>query len=150
MKSGSWPKNAGLQSCGYGTWHFKWIRIPWYGYGSGSRFNTDPGFWWPKIEEKIQLKFLSFFQTLQSLGLHIGRPSYRRRLQPSKENIQYLKKWNLLTFLLFLWVIFAHLDLDHIANPDPDLDPETPLNPDPQQCGSQLSKTLFKLEKLPC
>jgi hypothetical protein len=26
-----------------------------------------------------------------SLGLHKGRPSYRRSLQPSKENIQYLK-----------------------------------------------------------
>jgi hypothetical protein len=26
------------------------------------------------------------------LGLHKGRPSYRRRLKPSKENNQHLKK----------------------------------------------------------
>jgi hypothetical protein len=26
-----------------------------------------------------------------SLGLHEGRPSYRRSLQPSKENIQHFK-----------------------------------------------------------
>ncbi len=35
-----------------------------------------------------------------SLGLHKGRPSYGRSLQPSKENIQYFKKW-ILTFFYF-------------------------------------------------
>ncbi len=35
-----------------------------------------------------------------SLGLRKGRPSYRRSLQPSKENIQHLK-WNILTFFYF-------------------------------------------------
>jgi hypothetical protein len=50
------------------------------------------------------------------LGLHKGRPSYRRSLQPSKENIQHFK-----TFFLFLWVIFAFLDLiESRSNPDPD------------------------------
>ncbi len=34
-----------------------------------------------------------------SLGLHKGRPSYRRSLQPSKENIQYLKTWKSWPFL---------------------------------------------------
>jgi len=33
-----------------------------------------------------------------SLNLHEGRPSYRKSLQPSKENIQHLKTWNFLTF----------------------------------------------------
>ncbi len=37
-----------------------------------------------------------------SQGLCKGRPSYRRILQPSKENIQNLKFFN---FFLFLWVI---------------------------------------------
>ncbi len=43
-----------------------------------------------------------------------GHPSYRRSLQPSKENIQHFKKRNLLTFYQFLWVVFALLDPDPI------------------------------------
>jgi hypothetical protein len=69
-----------------------------------------------KIQQKI---FIIFFKLnfskiaiYLSLGLHKGHPSYRKSLQPStKENIQHLKKLNLLTFL-FLRVIFAPLDLD--------------------------------------
>jgi hypothetical protein len=41
-------------------------------------------------------KFFILFSTkiaiYLSLGLHKGRPSYRRSLQPSKENIQHFKK----------------------------------------------------------
>ncbi len=48
-----------------------------------------------------------------SLGLHKGRPSYKRSLQLSKENIQHFEIWYLLIFLL-LWVVFALMD------PDPD------------------------------
>ncbi len=36
-----------------------------------------------------------------SLGLYKGRPSYRRSLQLSKENIQHLKTWNFFTFSYF-------------------------------------------------
>ncbi len=36
------------------------------------------------------------------LGLHNGRPSYRRSLQPSKENIQHFKTWNFLIFSTFV------------------------------------------------
>ncbi len=36
-----------------------------------------------------------------SQGLHKGRPSYKRSLQPSKENIQHLKTWNIFTFFYF-------------------------------------------------
>ncbi len=54
--------------------------------GSGSRL------WWSKIEKNLQLEILfKFFwskiATYLSLGLHKGRQSYRRNLQPSKENI---------------------------------------------------------------
>jgi hypothetical protein len=35
--------------------------------------------------------FLSKTTIYLSLGLHKGHPSYRRGLQPSKENIQHLK-----------------------------------------------------------
>ncbi len=57
--------------------------------------NPDPdlGFLWLKTEEKIQLtNFLNIFLWSKiviclSLGLHKGRPSYRRSLHPPKENI---------------------------------------------------------------
>ncbi len=35
------------------------------------------------------------------LGLHKGSPSYRRSLQPSKENIQHFKTWNFSTFFYY-------------------------------------------------
>ncbi len=35
------------------------------------------------------------------LSLHKGRPCYRRSLQPSKDNIQHFKEWNLLSFCYF-------------------------------------------------
>jgi hypothetical protein len=37
-----------------------------------------------------------------SLGLHKGPPSYRRSLQPSKENIHHFKTWNFLPFSVFV------------------------------------------------
>jgi hypothetical protein len=94
------------------------FRIPDPDPGSGSRV------WWPKIEKNYSWKKINFFfgsktTIYLSLGLHKGRPSYRRSLQPSKENIQHFKK--ILYFFLFFWVIFALLD---------------PV-PDPQfECGS--------------
>jgi hypothetical protein len=54
-----------------------------------------------------------------SLGFRKGRPSYRRSLYPSKENIQHFKKENLLTFFYFYWVILIFALLD------PDTDPGT-------------------------
>ncbi len=36
-----------------------------------------------------------------SLGLHKGRPCYKRSLQPFKENIQHFTKWNLVTIFYF-------------------------------------------------
>jgi hypothetical protein len=36
--------------------------------------------------------FISKIAIFLSLGLHKGCPSYRRNLQPSKENIQHCKK----------------------------------------------------------
>ncbi len=37
-----------------------------------------------------------------SLGLHKGRPSYRRSLHPSKGNIKHFKTWNFLIFSIFV------------------------------------------------
>ncbi len=48
-----------------------------------------------------------------------------RSIQPSKENIQHVKKWNLITFL---WIIFSLLD-PHQGTPF-----ESGSNPDPQHC----------------
>jgi hypothetical protein len=71
-----------------------------------------------------------------SQGLHKGRPSYRRSLQPSKENIQHFKAWKFWTFFYFCgsflpsWIRIRIRNL----NADPDPDPATQINADP--CGS--------------
>jgi hypothetical protein len=57
--------------------------------------NPDPdkiriwGFDDQKLKEKIQLIKLSIYSYL---GLEKGCPSYRKSLQPSKQNIQHFKK----------------------------------------------------------
>jgi hypothetical protein len=71
------------------------------------RLNTDPGpiriqdfddqklgkiYSWEKF-------FLSKNNNYLSLGLHKERPSYRRILQPSEENIQHFKTRNFLIFV---------------------------------------------------
>ncbi len=65
------------------------------------------GFVDQKTEKEIQLKKFIFFWSKIAiylpLGLHKGLPSYRRSLQPSKENIQHFKKLNLLTFYIFVY-----------------------------------------------
>jgi hypothetical protein len=57
-----------------------------------------------KIEKKCAVeKKMIFFDkncNILRLGLHKGLPSYRRSLQPSKENIQHFKIRKLLTFLV--------------------------------------------------
>ncbi len=59
------------------------------------------------------------------LGLHKGRTSYRRSLQPSKENIQHFKTWEFFTFFFicgpFLpsWIRIQHLKLMRIRIHNP-------------------------------
>ncbi len=72
--------------------------------------------------KKSQYFFWSKIAVYLSLGLHKGHQSYRRSLQPSKQNIQHFKTWNV--FFLFLWAIFALLDPDS-----------------PSQCGSGSSRS---------
>jgi hypothetical protein len=81
------------------------------------------------------------------LGLLKGRRSYRKSVQPSKENIQHLKKWNWLTFFLQMWVIFALLDLD----PDPSSDCESGSGDgsrDPNESGSRSGSTTLSTMQL--
>jgi hypothetical protein len=68
------------------------------------------------------------------LGLHKGRPSYRRSLQPSKENIQYLKTWKFWTFFYFCGSFLSSWIRIRNLNAVPDPDPATQINADP--CGS--------------
>ncbi len=102
-----------------------------YNCGSGSRIripDPDPGFDDLKLTKNLQLEIQFLFSWSKiaiylSLGLHKGRPSYMRSLQPSKENTQHFKTWKFWTFSIF-WVTFALLD------------------PDPQfECGSRSSKS---------
>jgi hypothetical protein len=53
--------------------------------------------------EKREFFVLSKMSTYLSLGLHKGRPSYRRSLQPSKKNIQQFKTSNFSVFFYFGW-----------------------------------------------
>ncbi len=86
-------------------------------------FDTDPDLGWIPIRFRIQgfddqkfkylqLEKIKLFLRIKnyfylSQGLYKGRSSYRRSLQPSKENIQHFKTWNFLNFFLLLWVIFC-------------------------------------------
>ncbi len=72
------------------------------GCGPGSRGLMTKN--WKK--KKISANFLSFFLSNIEIylyrGLCTGHPSYRQSLQSSKENIQHFKKWNVLTFSIFV------------------------------------------------
>ncbi len=101
--------------------------------GSGSRLL------WSKIDKKLLLKKkLNFFGSKTticlSLGLHKGRPSYRRSLQPSKENIQYWKTWKFWIFFSFCGSFLPSWIRIRIHNLNADPDPATQINADP--CGS--------------
>ncbi len=116
------------------------IILGWVPIQSGSRGFDDQKL--KKIRlAKIRVHFFRIKNyNYLSLGLHKGRPSCKRSLQLSKENIQHFKKWNFLNFFLLLWVIFG------LLNPDPDseygsgsIDPiefgsNSDPNPDPQSC----------------
>jgi len=60
------------------------------GYGYGSRFLSGSRVLMT-LNKKNTAKNLFIFFSSKSLGLHKGRLSYRRSLQPSKENIQHFK-----------------------------------------------------------
>ncbi len=87
-----------------------WIRIG---------LSPDLKFWWQKVTKFYRWKILKNLciknYNFLSIGVHEGRPSYRRNFQPSKKNIQQLKAWNFYTFFQFLWVIFALLGPDPAA-----------------------------------
>jgi len=100
------------------------VRIHWFRIRIQQfRFNTDPdtiliqGFGEQKFEKNFDIFFSSKIAIYPlSLGLHKERPSFRRSLQPSKENIQHFTTWNFLTFLYFL---------GHFCPPGSDLDSES-------------------------
>ncbi len=87
------------------------------------RLNTNPdpnpGFWWPKIKNKLQLKKNIWYFFDQNCNLFMSKqqkPSVLNREHPAS-----FKTWNFLTFFQFLWIIFALLDPDPLTwlNPDP-------------------------------
>jgi hypothetical protein len=91
--------------------------------GSGSSISSESGsrvLMTKNWRKKIQLNFLYLFWSNIPIylffGLHKGRLSYRRSLQPSKENIQHFKKLNSLTFF---YVSGAFLPSWIPLNPDP-------------------------------
>jgi len=88
---------------------------------------------WKILQLKKKLFLLPKIAIYLFLGLYKRRSSYRRSLQPSKENIQHFKNIKFLCFL-FLWVIFALMD--------PDPDPAIQINAEP--CGSGSGSTTLR------
>jgi hypothetical protein len=86
-----------------------------------------------KLKKKLQLEnFLIYFGSTiaiyLSLGLHKGSHKLQEKPSALKREPPALQNMNILYFFLYLWVIFAFLDLGQ--------DPATQLNadPDPQPC----------------
>ncbi len=55
----------------------------------------------PASKGRLWFIFIKKIAIYLSLGLHKGRPSYKRSLRPSKENTQHFKTWNLI-FSIFV------------------------------------------------
>ncbi len=127
-----------------GLYSYKCTSMPRPGFrsvfilpGSGSsilgwipiRIRIHPEFLWPKLWKNVQLKKYFCWSKIAiylSLGHYKGRPSYRRSLQPSKENIRSdTSKHEISKFFAIIVGHFALLD------PNPDTDPLTWLNQDP-------------------
>ncbi len=57
---------------------------------------------WKKFTAEKKLNFFGSKPTIYlSLGLHKGRPSYKRSIQLSKENNQHFKTWSIFIFFYF-------------------------------------------------
>ncbi len=121
--------------------------------------DSDPRLWWPKMLKKIQLELLyEIFFWLKiaiylSLGLHKGRPSYKRGFQSSEEHIQHFKKWNLLSFFCFCgsylpsWIRFRIRNTGNVHYPYfalPDFATEA-VKPSALTCTHQYWKTVLLL-----
>ncbi len=105
-----------------------------YGYGSGAGpylWLMDPDPRGPKhpdwktwnwrnlqLNKKLDI-FLSKIAIYLSLGLHKGRTSYKRSLQPSKENIQHFKTWISQLFFCLCGSFFpSGSDQTRVLDPD--------------------------------
>ncbi len=108
--------------------HLIRIRIQHFGLNTDPDSDPDPWFWWKKIYKKLTGEKSNFFwiktTIYLSLGFQKGRPSYRI-LQPSKENAQHLKTWNLLFFSTFVGHFclpgsgYGSIDLiEYVRDPD--------------------------------
>jgi hypothetical protein len=93
-------------------------QLPTGRVGDPNWFNADPdpaffliavripdpgsGFDDLKLKKNLQLEIFIFIFLIKNCNLIIqGRPSYRRSLQPAKENIQHFKTWRFCIFFYF-------------------------------------------------
>jgi hypothetical protein len=101
-------------------------------YGSGSSILSQCESQWQKIWKKHSKKiiFFIFFQIAiyVNLDFHKERLSYRRSLQPSKENIQQFKILNFFPFFYF-WVKFLPSWIRIRIQPT-----KASADPDPKHC----------------
>ncbi len=73
-------------------------------FDSGFSVNPDPDLWWPNFVSSWK-KCLCFGLTNATVLFSEGLSSYRRSVQPPKENIQHFKTWNI---FIVLWVIWGN------------------------------------------
>jgi hypothetical protein len=62
------------------------------------------------LQLKVNLIFFSKNGIYLSLGLHKGRPSYRKKPSALKRENPAIQNMKFLNFLLFLWIISGLLD----------------------------------------
>ncbi len=108
--------------------HFKWFRIRLQEIGKNNSFKKNILFW-SKSSKYLSLGLLTRQEKLKV------KPSALKREHPA------LQKMKFINFFLFLWVTFPSC----IRNSNPDPDPRTPLNPDPDSQHYILMEKTFYL-----
>ncbi len=148
-----WIQSGSRIQSGFGTRIQSWSR---FRFQSGSRVFFQ-SFDDKKCQKFIAGNFFIFFLLKTTIYLHKGRPSYKRSLQLSKENIQYIKTRSFLIFFYFCgsflhsWIririLITDTDLPDLnesgSNTDPD--PSHWLNPDPKPWYFQLNKSCWQI-----
>ncbi len=129
-------------------WQFRYtvsvLDPRWYQCGPGSEpgFGSQPSFG-SGTQFRIRIKFSSWKNSFLyieenaiffNLGLHEGRQSYKRSLQPSKENIEHFKTRHFKNYFPSFYYC-GSFSLSRYPKPHSQCDPDTA---DQNQCWSVL------------
>jgi hypothetical protein len=106
--------------------------------GSGSSISSDPiriqGFDDQKLKKKNTAEHFSSKFFIKNYSLLMSKlqekPSALKKENPALQKIKFINFFYVCESFLLSWI--------RIAKPDPDTDPGTPMNPDPQHLPKQL------------